>query len=283
MKNCKNCNAELNDDVKFCTACGAEQDAVVTAETPVNETFDAAPAQPENSNVYFTPGTEPQPAAFYSGAAPAMPANVAPPKKKTGLKVVIAIVAILVVVGIAFGVKVALSGGSSIEPGVVDGNTYTNSSVDVKISSPDGWNILNGAELAEFIGSAVDESGRVPAPDGGYYECMFMSDIGENIIVMTVNGNIIDAAMSEDDFMKQTASQFSLNGKVSQSYKLTIGGNEYNCFDCASVSDGVSLNQTICVVKEGKQYFFVIFTLAPDFSEETVSGLVDTCFTAANN
>ena len=283
MKNCKNCNAEINDDAKFCTFCGTEQGDVVTAETPVNETFSAASAEPVNSNTYFTPGTEPQPAAFYNGAAPAVAGNAVPPKKKKGAKVVIAIVAILVVAILAFIGKGALSGGSSIEPGVVDGNAYTNSSVDVKINCPDGWKIISGAELAQTIGSTVDESGRVPSPDGGYYECMLLSDFGENIITMTVDGNIVDATMSEDDFIKQMASEFAVNGTVKQPYDRTIGGHAYKCIDCSSVSNGVSIEQTMCVIKEGKQYFFVIVTISPEFSDETASNLIDTYFTAANN
>lgn len=279
MKNCKNCNAELSNDAKFCTVCGTEQDDVITAEAPVNEAFGAAPAEPVNSNTYFTPGTGDQPAAFNGGSA--VVENVGAPKKKKGVKAVIAVIAIVAVAILAFVVKGALSGGSSIEPGIVDGNTYTNSSVDVKISCPDGWKIVNGTDLAELTGSSVDENGRVSAPDGGFYECMLLSDIGENIIVMTVDGNFVDAAMSEEDFMKQTADQFSMNGKAGQSYQLTIGGNVYNCIDCSSVSGGVSLEQTMCVIKEGKQYFFVIFTLS-EYSDETVSKLIDTCFTSAN-
>lgn len=281
MKNCKNCNAELNDNAKFCASCGAEQGDVVTTESPVNETVSEAPAEPVNANVYYTPGTEPQPAAFYNGAAPTMPVNAGTPKKKTGLKVVIAVIAILVVAGIAFAVKGVLSGGSSIEPGVVEGNIYTNSSVDVKINCPDGWKIMTGAELAKSMGGTVDENGRVSA-DGGYYECMLISDLGENIIAMTVDGNLVAAAMSEDDFIKSLMADYSLNGKVSDPYKLTIGNNEYNCFDCASTSDGVSVSQTMCTIKEGRQYFFVIITTLSDYSEKTPAELIEAHFAAAN-
>ncbi|MDE5995849.1 MAG: zinc ribbon domain-containing protein [Eubacterium sp.] len=281
MKNCKNCNAEINDDAKFCTSCGAEQDDVVTAESPVNETFSAAPAESVNSNVYFTLGTDPQPAAFYNGAASAVAGNAAPPKKKNGLKIVIAVIAILVVAGIAFVAKGALSGGSSIEPGHVDGNAYINSSVDLKINCPDGWKIVTGAELAESIGGTVDANGRV-ASDGGYYDCMLINDIGDNIIVMTIDGNIVDAAMSEDDFIKSLAASFASNGKVGQPYKTTIGGNTYNCVDTSSVSEGVAVDQTIFVIKEGKQYFDVLITTFPEYSEETASKLIEANFTAAN-
>lgn len=278
MKNCKNCNAELNNDARFCTVCGTEQDDVITAQAPEQEALGASPAEPVNSNTYFTPQTGAQPAAFNGSA---VVENVGAPKKKKGVKAVIAVIAIVAVAILAFVVKGALSGGSSIEPGVVDGNTYTNSSVDVKVNCPDGWKIMNSTDLAEFTGSSVDENGRVSAPDGGYYECVLLSDAGESIMVMTVDGNLVDAAMSEEDFMKQTAAQFSLNGKVGQSYQLTIGGKVYNCIDCSSVSGGVSLNQTMCVVKEGRQYFFILFTLS-EYSNETVSKLIDAYFTSAN-
>lgn len=278
MKNCKNCNAELNDNAKFCASCGAEQGDVVTAETPVNETVSAAPAEPVNANVYYTPGTESQPAAFNGGA---VAENVAPPKMKKGVKALSIVVALLAAALVAFVVSGALSGGSSIEPGVVEGNIYTNSSVDVKINCPDGWKIMTGAELAKSMGGTVDENGRVSA-DGGYYECMLISDLGENIIAMTVDGNLVDAAMSEDDFIKSLMADYSLNGKVSDPYKLTIGNNEYNCFDCASTSDGVSVSQTMCTIKEGRQYFFVIITTLSDYSEKTPAELIEAHFAAAN-
>lgn len=280
MKNCKKCNAELNDDAKFCTVCGADQDDVVAAETPVNETVGAAPANPANTNTYFTPGTGAQSVAFNGGA---VAENVAPPKKKNGIKAVIAVLAIIVVAIIAFVAKGALSGGSSIEPGVVEGNTYTNSSVDVKINCPDGWNIKTGTDLAELTGSTVDENGRVLAMDGGYYECMMLSDIGDNIITMTVDGNLVDAAMSEDDFIESLANDFASNGTVGQPYKTTIGSNTYSCINASSVSQGVAVNQTILVVKEGKQYFAILITNLPDYSKESASDLIDAYFTAANN
>ena len=70
MANCPNCNAPLEDDVRFCSNCGA---AVVPAEAPAPAPEAPAPAyEPEPAPVY-----EPAPAPVYE-PAPAPDASFCP-------------------------------------------------------------------------------------------------------------------------------------------------------------------------------------------------------------
>lgn len=299
MKNCIKCNAEINDDERFCHVCGAEQ--TVSQPEVQNETADTQDApfagadaasfagagdnQPsQQKNVYFTPGTDVQPAAFNGGA---VVENVAAPKKKKGRKVLAVIIAVIILFVAGFVIKSVmtgvLSGDSKFEMGVVNENSYTNSSVDLKINCPDGWEVLSGDYLSDFLEINPDAEGKYVDYDGTVYEFAAMNlESGSNVLVSNFEGNIADAVLDDDEAFETIIESYKEDGNiVGEPYEMTIGGETYNCFDAEGESMGETFNQRILVVKEGMQYFYIVITVFPEYDDVTAQELIDTYFTSA--
>ncbi len=291
MKNCINCKAEINDDERFCHVCGAEQ--TVNQPEAQNKTADAAPfagagvnQPPQQPNVYFTPGTNAQPMTFNGGAAVE---NVGASKKK-GAKFIIGIIVtiVLCVIGgivgfIVVGSLADSSASSGFVQGVVDERSYTNSSVDLKINCPEGWEVLGGDYLSDFLELNPDAEGNYVDYDGTVYEFAAMNlESGSNVLVSNFEGNIVDAIMDEDDAVEAAIESYKESGDtVGEPYEITIGGETYNCFDAEGESMGDAFNQRILVLKEGKQYFYVVITVFPEYDDVTAQELIDTYFTSA--
>lgn len=307
MKNCKNCNTVLNDDAKFCPTCGAEQEIIEPqaaqpfADAQPQQPFAGAQAQPENSapvNTYFTPGTNAQPASFNGGA---VVENVGAPKKKKGVKIVLAVVAIFVICFVAGMVKGFLTadndkasnpsagtsqsenGGSIFDKGTSDETGYTNSSLGLKINCPENWNVLTGDNMSEFLELAPDENGKFVDYDGTVFEFSAMNvRSGSNIIVYSIEGNFADALLSEDDFIEEFVDEYKQDGDmVGDPFKILIGGTSYSCFDIESVSVQGIINQRMMVAKEGKEYVYILLSVSPD-DDETIDALIQNYFTEAN-
>ncbi len=297
MKNCINCNAEINDDERFCHVCGAEQ--AVNQPEAQNETAgaasfagaDAAPfagagvnQPPQQPNVYFTPGTDAQPMTFNGGA---VVENVGAPKKKKGKKVLAVIIGIIILLVAGFVIKSVmtgvLAGDSELEMGVVDESSYTNSSVDLKINCPEGWEVLGGDYLSDFLEITPDAEGKYEDYDGTVYEFAAMDlESGSNVIVSNFEGNIADAILDDDEAIETIIESYKEDGNtVGEPYEMTIGGETYNCFDAEGKNMGNAFNQRILVIKEGMHYFYIVITVFPEYDDVTAQELIDNYFTSA--
>lgn len=286
MKKCKSCNAEMADNARFCPSCGAENDVYENV-------------QQANQNVYYTP---PQGADAFNGGETVQ--NVGASKKKSGGKTALIILAVIVVIAVAVIVWGALSedsaadtgsssagasdildGSSIVEKGIVDESGYTNESLGLRINCPEDWVILAGDDMAEFLEVAPDENGRFEDSDGVVYELALMNvRSGSNIIVSSLEGNFADKLLSEDDFISDLADSCKEDAEnVSEPFKMTIGGKTYSCIDVDSVNIQTPTKQRFIVLKEGKQYVYIIITVFPESEDENVNSdtLIENYF--ANN
>jgi len=287
MKNCIKCNAEINDNERFCHICGTEQ-AVNQPEAGADSFAGSGTNQPPHQpNVYFTPGTDVQPTAFNGNVAFE---NVGTRKKKTGSKFILGIIITVIfcvvggIVGFYVGGDLFNSAGSlSVSQGVFDENSYTNSSVDLRIDCPDGWEVLSGDYLSDFLEITPDAEGKYVDYDGTVYEFAAMNlESYSNVLVSNFKGNIADAVLDEDEAVEAFIEGCKEDGNtVGEPYKMTIGGETYNCFDVEGKNLGTVFNQRICFIKEGMQYFQVVITVFPEDDDITVQEIVDNYFTSA--
>lgn len=259
MKTCKRCFAVIDEEAVKCPYCGEDQ--------KINPDSDLNGAS--------------QPEMFNGGA---VVENIPAPKKKKSKISLAGIIGIIIGIAVAIACSNILSGtfsANKIEAGIADESGYTNSSVDLRIDCPDGWEIVTGTELAEMTNSAVAEDGSVKNSEGLVYECMMSSDIGENIIIAEIDGNIIDALTSTDDFIDDLTDSFSEDSIISQNFEMQIGGNKYNCISADSVIQNINVKQTVCAVKEKNEYFVIIFTLYPDYSDFNADEMIEDYFKSA--
>lgn len=311
MKICDFCKNEINDDAKFCPVCGAQQKTEPVNNDPFGATpvetmpFGSAEPQPQavpvqNTqpvNTYFVPPASSD-AEMFNGGMPVQ--NVGAPKKKgKGGKVVLIIIGIIALIVIGLIVLGALAGGDSdvsdpsagtsqnaggktvFKHGTVDESGYTNESLGIRINNPDGWDIPTSDEMSEFLEIYPNEEGKFIDVDGVAYEFLTINmDTGANIIVSSMDGNIADALLSEDDYINGLASDYNgVNERASAPFEKTIGSRTYKCIDADSWVDGDKVAQRIIVAKEGKQYFCVILTIFPDYDDVTLDELTDNYLT----
>jgi len=252
--------------------------------------------QPINQNVYYTP---PQDSAVFNGGEAVQ--NVGAPKKKSGGKIALIILAVIVVAVAAViaigllsdngestdnpsaGASDILGGSSIVEKGTVDEAGYTNEALGLRINCPQDWVVLAGDDMAEFLEVTPDNNGRFEDGDGLIYEFAAMNArSGSNIIVSSVEGNFADKLLSEEDFINDLADSYRSEGDtVGDPFEMTIGGKTYQCIDADGVTIQTPVKQKFLVLKEGKQYVYIIITVFPETEDEGVNAdtLIENYFT----
>lgn len=102
MKNCSNCGAEMQDDVKFCPACGAAQNVEQPAGQQAQQPQYGAPQQPYYGQAQYG---APQQQPYYGQPQQPYYAPQAPVKPTSAMAIIGLITAILsLVVGCYLGV-----------------------------------------------------------------------------------------------------------------------------------------------------------------------------------
>lgn len=275
----------------------AQPEAMPFGAAPVNQN-----QPPVNSGTYFTPGANANDnpnTEMFNGGAPVQ--NVAQPKKSKGGKIALIIIGVIVLLAVALIVFGALSdddsdvnssdpsagtsqsagGKSVIEKGTVDETGYTNESLELRINCPEGWEVLSGDDMAEFLEITPDANGEYEDTDGSIYEFIALDFVsGSNIIVSSGDGNVVDGILSIDDVMDTLIEGYKEDGyEVSEPFKKTIGSTTYSCIDMNSETLRTAVNQRMYIAKEGKQYLYVIVTVFPDSTDETLDSIAENYFT----
>lgn len=275
----------------------SQPEAMPFGTAPVNQN-----QQSVNNGTYFTPGANANDnpnMEMFNGGVPVQ--NVAQSKKGKGGKIVliiIGIIALLVVALIVFG---ALSGDDSdvnssdpsagtsqsaggkaaIEKGTVDETGYTNESLGLRINCPEGWEVLSGDDMTEFLEITPDANGEYEDTDGSLYEFIALDFVSQsNIIVSSGDGNIVDGILSIDDVMDTLIESYKEEGyEVSEPFKKTIGSTTYSCIDLNSRTLRTAANQRMYIAKEGKKYLYIIVTVFPDSTDATLDFIAENYFT----
>lgn len=303
MKICKNCGAQVNDDSRFCTKCGADtmaggDDSALTEASAAPLTDERPPAvSADQSGVYYQPPTEnggkseAEPTTPYSYGATSEyhyegePVPQKPAKKRLPVWSIILIVIAAIGIVIRIGlfvldfVDVDTVIPSAISDGEVSEGVYINNDLGIKadFSDPSKMALMNDEEL-KFYGFTDG--------DVEYEFVAYDKSTGETLSAYIVEGSVSEAMMSMDEFVSQTveyAFDDDENCEISEIFEKEIAGKT---FTCAKVSQTVQeegyepyyMEQTLCIIREGKSFFELLFTIYPEETGSEVDDMTATYF-----
>lgn len=159
--------------------------------------------------------------------------------------------------------------GKSIkfEHGVIDGDTYTNKSLDVKFTKPSDWTFKTDEEIAQIMNISIEEymkSGEMMDSDKLAQATEFMA--ADNSTGNNVNMAVAKVAKSLtiekyiESFKKQVTEQLTANMTVNfddgQS-EVDLGGNKYIHLSSVVKVSSIEMHQHYYIRKVGN-YMLVI-------------------------
>lgn len=144
-------------------------------------------------------------------------------------------------------------GGSSatFEAGTFDGTTYTNTSVGIKATMPEGFSEISGSPVTGITYEAVVQS------DNGSAIQIIAEDMKETI------GRAVSAKVYLDSMKEQVDSQYGAMGlstEVSDLGTVKIGGKDFSGISIAITGSGQELTQQYYINKVGDVMFCIIVT-----------------------
>ena len=155
-----------------------------------------------------------------------------------------------------------------------DGNVYTNDSLNLTVTVPDGWKIATDEELAAIMGITIDSLTEQGVSEEflkaqNTYEMMAQDPTnGSNVIVMAENLTVSVGGTSYDE---EAYSNVIINTLPEESgYEfadpktVTIGGRDYYLLQCTA-GEG-NLGQDFLFTRIGNHMVSVILSYSPCLS-----------------
>lgn len=164
--------------------------------------------------------------------------------------------------------KTESSSKKKITYGKIADNAYTNEFAQFGIKLPDeNWSFMEKEDLKELLAESGVQSGEdgelyvETDAEKAYYDMMMINNItGTNIQVILSETNIAAGIItSEDMYISNATASAQSSAVTSDSYKLTIAGEEYTAVDLDYTAYGTK--QTIAVKKVGRNFVCIILTL----------------------
>jgi len=142
-------------------------------------------------------------------------------------------------------------GGATFEAGTFDGTTYTNKSVGIKATIPEGFSEISSAPVT-----------------GITYEAVVQSDNGSAIQIIAENmketiGKAVSAKVYLDSMKEQVDTQYGAMGlstEVSDLGTVKIAGKDFNGISIAITGGTQELTQQYYINKVGDVMFCIIVT-----------------------
>ncbi len=266
---CNSCGAQLPDGTKFCNICGAAlTPAQPSAQQPAQPYYPQQPQAP----IQQTPADYPQQPMGYP--LPVTPVMTQTKKKKSKAPIIIAVIFIIIAAIVA--ISFIINASKTVEHGVIDGNVYTNESIDIKFTKPDDWIFADDEELVEIndgkisagdfsdISSAVRENDII-------FEMHAKSPLGTNVL-MQIGDISSDTGVTMDDYfdsfiegLQQTESLYA-DCEIGEIKESDIAGKEFSTLDISTQISFVTMQQRVCMRKHGD--YMIILILTGTSSEE---------------
>lgn len=158
----------------------------------------------------------------------------------------------------------ACGGGASFEAGTFDGTTYTNTSVGIKATIPEGFSEISAAAVT-----------------GITYEVVVQSDTGSAIQIIAEDmkqtiGRAVNAKTYLDSMKDQVDTQYGAMGlstSVTDLGTVKVGGKDFNGISIAITGSGTELTQDYYICKVGDVMFCIIVTDADGSLGQFISSI----------
>lgn len=158
----------------------------------------------------------------------------------------------------------ACGGGASFEAGTFDGTTYTNTSVGIKATIPEGFSEISAAAVT-----------------GITYEVVVQSDTGSAIQIIAEDmkqtiGRAVNAKTYLDSMKDQVDTQYGAMGlstSVTDLGTVKVGGKDFNGISIAITGSGAELTQDYYICKVGDVMFCIIVTDADGSLGQFISSI----------
>ncbi len=178
-------------------------------------------------------------------------------------------------------------GGDKInfEKGTTEGDVYTNASIGIKATVPDGLSFADEATVSEFEESAmsslesttnVSEEKLEEMASAMIYDAVIISDGGSSIQIAAENMKItMGKKVSAETYLKSlesssTAAYESMGCTVTFSGvdKVELGGKEFSHIDMTISISGMELGQTCYALAAGDYMYYMVVTDMGDATEQ---------------
>ena len=159
----------------------------------------------------------------------------------------------------------ACGGGASFGAGSFGGPTYTNTSVGIKATMPDGFSEISGAAVTGITYEAV-----VQSEDGSAIQ-IIAEDMKQTI------GRAVSAKVYLDSMKEQVDTQYGAMGLTTDTTDLgtvKIGGKDFDGISIAVTGGVQGLTQKYYISKVG-DVMFCIITTATDDSAATLDQFIN--------
>ncbi len=271
---CNNCGFQLPDGTKFCNNCGKptsvpQEPALNNQLPPELQSVRQQPVMqqtpiyaPSQQGGYAQPNAGyPLPPMDYS------PIVTPPPKKKSKAPFIVLGVVVALVLVVIIGI---ITSGSSFTPehGTIDGNFYTNESIEIKFEKPDGWIFATDEELAEMHDNefeAEDYADLSALLDTNQYavDMFVQSPLGNNIIVGIED---ISAApgVSYDEYVEAFMSETDMEVEYEDLTTKEIAGKEFRVANATAKTMGVNVPQRYYFRKYDNYMVIIALTALSD-------------------
>ncbi|MDE6606927.1 MAG: hypothetical protein K2K54_04115 [Lachnospiraceae bacterium] len=158
----------------------------------------------------------------------------------------------------------ACGGGASFEAGSFDGTTYTNTSVGIKATIPEGFSEISATTVT-----------------GITYEVVVQSDAGSAIQIIAEDmkqtiGRAVNAKTYLDSMKDQVDTQYGAMGlstDVTDLGTVKVGGKDFNGISIAITGSGAELTQDYYICKVGDVMFCIIVTDADNSLGQFISSI----------
>ena len=187
--------------------------------------------------------------------------------KKKILTVVLAVAMVLA--------TTACGSSANFERGTIEGNVYTNTSVGVKATVPEGLTIADEATVKEFEDSAlaaldtqnVSDEKKEDLANAMIYDAVITSELGSSIQIAAEDmkqtmGVKVKADAYLESLKETTATSYESLGcavEYSDVDKVTLGGKEFSHIVITIDFSGMTLEQeAYCCVVGNYMYYMIV-------------------------
>ncbi len=168
-------------------------------------------------------------------------------------------------------------GGSKVtfEPGSIEGNTYTNTSIGIKATVPEGFTLADDATIEALQAASQSVAENVTTEDKAEaamaamsYEMVAMADDGSSYQILAedmtrTTGKVLSASAYVKAAAEQVETQYAAMGITASSStdgKVSIAGKDFEAMTVTIEASGVTGTQKYYAYKVGNYMFSIITT-----------------------